>query len=102
MWFFFFNFFIVRDECERVWRLKLKMKNKWISQEACEKLTYEVATCKTHDWNAKSHASLKISQVSLGKAFPRNTRKTICLANFSCLFYQIITHTTYILITHIL
>ena len=60
------GFLIVRDEYERVWRLKLKTKNKWISQEAREKLTHEVAMCRAHDWNAKSHDSLEFSWVSRG------------------------------------
>ena len=54
------GFLIVRDECERVWRLKLKRMNKWISRVSREKLTCERVTCRAHDWKVKSHASLEV------------------------------------------
>ena len=48
------------DECERVWRLKLKWMNKWISRVSRKKPTRERATCRAHDWKMKSHASLEV------------------------------------------
>ena len=56
---YLFGFLIVRDKCERVWRLKLKRMNKWSSQVLREKLTHEIATCRARDWKVKSHANLE-------------------------------------------
>ena len=58
------SFLIIRVVCERVWRLKLKVRNKWISREARGKLSRKVATCRAHDWNANSHDSLEFLWVS--------------------------------------
>ena len=87
---------------ERVWRLMLILKIKRILQEACEKLTREIATCWAHDWNAKSHDRWSFRECLTSKAFPQNTRKTFCFAILSFVFYQVFTHTVYTLITHIL
>ena len=40
---------ILREECEKVWRLKLKMMNKWILQVPREKHSRERAMCRAHD-----------------------------------------------------
>jgi len=91
------GFQIVRDECEKVRRLKLQRMNKWFSRVSREKLTCEKATCRAHDWKMKSHARLEIF---MSKANSKRTRETLCLAKSEILLYQVFTHTIYTFIIH--
>ena len=76
------RFLIVRDECERVLRLKLKLKNKWILLEARRKLTREIATCRAHNWNVNNHDSLEFSRVSRGWGPPAKYSRNILFCYF--------------------
>ena len=94
---------IIRDECERVCRLKFKRMKKWILRVSHKKLTCEIATCREHDWKVKSDASLK-DFVSVSQVRPSYEilAKHSVWQNVMFLFYQVFVHTIYTLITHIL
>ena len=95
---------------ESVWRLKTQWRSKVFSQVACEKPSHEVKhvlstwlECE-ESWQM---VTAGFRECLVGKAFPRDTRKTFCFANLSYLIHEvsthtIYTHTIYTHITHIL
>ena len=101
---FVYHVFYVGFHCkdcvwERVWRVKK------FSRVAREKPSREVKhvistwlECE-ESWQMVTTGFRKYLK---GKAFPRDTCKTLCFANLSYLIHQVSTHTIYTHITHIL
>ena len=61
--------------------------------------------CPAHDWNAKSQDRMEIAgfcECLAGKAFPQDTRETVCFVILSYLLHYILIHTIYTIITQML
>ena len=82
-----------------------KVKSKKFSQVSCKKSSCKVKhvlctwlECK-ESWQI---VTVGFHKCFMGKAFPWDTHKALCFANFSYLILQVSTHTIYTHITHIL
>ena len=81
---------------------------KGIQEQSCHEILVSKhpakwCICIAHDWNAKSQDRMETAgfrECLAGKAFPRDTRETICFAILSYLLHYILTHTIYTIITH--